>query len=117
MNIVICSSQDQGAAAVGIPAIHSLGTARQRDATPWVSLGEYALPEGYTVKTGDRGQRGIYNRRGRLCPLIDSAYGGADGGRPILVDGDLPQEQQVIPLKKVYDLTLSLLGKEKGGSL
>lgn len=117
MNIVICSAQDQGAAAVGIPAIHSLGTARKKDATSWVGLAEYKLPEGYTVKTGDRGRRGIYNSRGRHCPLIDSAYGGADGGRPVLVDGDLPPDRQLLYLTKVYDLTLKLLGKVEGGRI
>lgn len=112
VNIVICSAQNQDAAAVGIPAIHSLG-ARESEPKTWVMRAEYKLPEGYTVKIGDKGRRGIYNSRGRHCPLIDSAYGGADGGRPVLVDGDLPPDRQLLYLTKTYDLTFKLLGKGK----
>ncbi len=110
MNVVICSAQDQEAAAVGIPAIHTLGKTAAEPRT-WVRRAEYKLPPGYTVGKNAKGRPGIYNARGRHCPLIDSAYGGADGGRPVLVDGDLPQGRQMFYLTKVYDLTFKLIGR------
>lgn len=109
MNVVICSSREQGAAEAGIPAVHSLGMAEPPPLKTWVHRAEYRLPDGYIVKVDRYGEFGIYNQQGHRCPVLDNAYIGGRGGKPILVDNDLPDEKQIISLVKLYDRTLELL--------
>lgn len=113
--IIICSAQDQDAAQMGVPAVHSLGRrASSPFAKAWVKRAVYRLPDGYKTVEHPAGQSGIYNAAGHLCPLIDSAYSGSSEGRPIMIDRDRPEGEQVICLPKVYDLTLKTLKKIGG---
>lgn len=110
MDVVICSIQDSEAARLGIPAIHALER-MEAEKRVWVSRAEYRLPEGYAVKR-EKGRLCIYNKGGHRCPLIDSVYSGGQEGRPVLVDGDLPEKRRLIYLPKVSDLTFGMLKGE-----
>lgn len=69
----------------------------------YINASEYQLPNGYSVAFTN-GKRQILNRALQRCQLA-----GDGTGHPVLVDPSLPGPKALVALKKVHDITLSVV--------